>query len=436
MIKIVKLPDIIQQQGKKFRTIFKNKAQYKHFKEYVTGLMLCENKTFMGIQSKYIDASSINSLDHFMIRAEWSENEINDKRISHLQQRIDTASKPEGVVSLDDTLTHKTGKHIDDAEYHFDHSTGKYVLGHNLVSTQYKDRQVSYPLDYRPYYRKPTKKELQQQYKKLDKQMNFFQPQQYLLEKLKLLLNYQRRLQRFKSKIALAMELIHHAEAMGIKAKTYLFDSWFLCKLIITVIGSYGKNWISVLKSNRNLMIKNQKMPVSDYIKTIPQSCYRQITTKAGKCYWVFSKVVQVCSLGKVRLVISYNNHRLSGDPVVFVTNRKDWEPVKILSTYELRWSIDAFYRDAKQHLGLEAYQLRTGKGIKRHWYLVFLAYTVLMLNVQQSKLLRRFKANLSTIGESSRALADEVTMSLILWIYKNFKNNNQVDEVLQCLIN
>lgn len=436
MIKIMKLPAIIQQHGKKFRTIFKNKAQYKHFKEYVTGLMLCENKTFMGIQSKYVDASSINSLDHFMIRAEWPENELNNKRIAHLQQRNDTASKPDGVVSLDDTLTHKTGKHMDDAEYHFDHSTGKYVLGHNLVSTQYKDRNVSYPLDYRPYYRKPTKKQLQQQYKKLAKQMNLFQPQHYLIEKLKLLLAYQRRLQRFKSKIELAIELIHQAEASGIKAKTYVFDSWFLCQAIINVITGYGKDWISVLKSNRNLIIKDQKMQVSDYIKTIPQSAYRQIKTKAGKCYGVFSKVVQVCSLGKVRLVISYNNPTLTGDPVVFVTNRKDWEPVKILSTYELRWSIDAFYRDAKQHLGLEAYQLRTAKGIKRHWYLVFLAYTVLMLNVQQSKLLRRLKANLSTIGQSSRALADEVTMSLILWIYKSFKNNKNVDEVLQCLIN
>lgn len=436
MIKIVKLPALIQKQSRKFKNLFKNKAQYKHFKEYVTGLMLCDNKTFMGIQAKYVDASSMNSLDHFMIRAEWPEKEINNKRIAHLQQRNDTASKPDGVVSLDDTLTHKTGKHMDDAEHHFDHSTGKYVLGHNLVSTQYKDRNVSYPLDYRQYYRKPTPKQLQQQYKKLDKQINLFEPKQYLLEKLKLLLDYQRRFQRFKSKIVLAVELIHQAEALGSKAKTYVFDSWFLCKLMVTVIGSYGKDWISVLKSNRNLMIKNQKMSVSDYINTSPPSCYRPIQTKGGKCYWVFSKVVQVCSLAKLRLVISYNNPRLIGEPVVFVTNRQDWEPVKILSTYELRWSIDAFYRDAKQHLGLEAYQLRTDKGIKRHWYLVFLAYTVLMLNVQQSKLLRRLNANLSTIGQSSRALADEVTTSLILWIYKNFKNNNQVDEVLHCLLN
>jgi len=191
-----------------------------------------------------------------------------------------------------------------------------------------------------------------------------------------------------------------------------------------------------MLKSNRNLIIKNEKISLSEYIKAIPKISYHQIITKGGKFYWVFTKVVHVCSLGKVRIVISYDNKALKGDPAVLVTNRKEWEPVKIISTYELRWSIDAFYRDAKQHLGLEAYQLRKGKGIKRHWYFVFLAYTFLMLNVQKSRLLKRIKTNISTIGESSRALADEVTMSLILWVYKNFKNNKQVDEVLECLLN
>lgn len=434
MIKIIKYPAIVQNHARVFKNIFNNRAQYKHFKQYLTGLMICENKTFSGIQSKYVKGSSVNSLDHFMINAEWSENEINEKRIIDLQKQEDTASRAEGVISIDDTLTHKTGKSMDDAEFHFDHSTGKYILGHNFVSTQYKDRKISYPLDYRQYYRKPTEKELKKQYQKLDKQIDLFQPKQYLIEKLKLLLDFQRRLKRFKTKIELAIELIHQAEALGIKAKVYVFDSWFLCKDIVKVISFYGKDWISILKSNRNLIIKNKKISVSEYIKTIPKMSYRQIKTKGGKFYWVFTKVVHVCSLGKVRIVISYDNKALKGDPAVLVTNRKEWEPVKIISTYELRWSIDAFYRDAKQHLGLEAYQLRNGKGIKRHWYFVFLAYTFLMLNVQNSRLLRRIKANISTIGESGRNLADEVTMSLILWVYKNFKNDKQVDEVLQCL--
>ena len=436
MIKIINYPSIVQHHARVFKKVFNNNAQYNHFKEYLTGLMLCENKTFTGIQSTYVDSRSVNSLDHFMIRADWSETEMNDKRIMKLQQNKETTSKPTGVVCLDDTFTHKTGKHMDDAEVHFDHSTGKYILGHNIVTIQYKDRNVSYPLDYRQYYRKPTKKQLHKQYQKLEKQIDLFQPLHYHIEQLKLLIDYKRRLKRFNSKIELAMALIRKAETMGIKARIYVFDSWFLCRDIAKLISFYGKDWISVLKSNRNVMIKNEQIPVSEYIQRIPKTSYRFINTKNANQYWIFTKVVHVCSLGKVRVVISYDNKALKGNPTVFVTNRKEWEAVKILSTYELRWSIDAFYRDAKQHLGLESYQLRNSKGIKRHWYFVFLAYTFLMLNVQNSKLLRRVKNQISTIGESSRALADEVTMSLILWIYKNFKNNKQLDEVVQCLIN
>ena len=186
MIKITKWPSIIQSHAKVFKNIFKNKAQFKHFKEYITGLMLCKNKTIEGMQSKFIDACSVNSLDHFMIRTDWSETELNDKRVLHLQRNKETQSKVEGVIGIDDTIAHKTGKHIDDVEIHFDHSTGKYVLGHNIVSIEYKDREINYPIDYRQYYRKPTLKELAQGYKKLDKQIDLFKPVQYLLSVIKL----------------------------------------------------------------------------------------------------------------------------------------------------------------------------------------------------------------------------------------------------------
>jgi len=45
----------------------------------------------------------------------------------------------------------------------------------------------------------------------------------------------------------------------------------------------------------------------------------------------------------------------------------------KIVSTYLLRLGVDAFYRDAKQHLGSEDYQL-------------FLAHSFLLLNGLRSK--------------------------------------------------
>jgi SRSO17 transposase len=33
-----------------------------------------------------------------------------------------------------------------------------------------------------------------------------------------------------------------------------------------------------------------------------------------------------------------------------------------------MRWTIETYFRDAKQHLGLSDYQVRGLKGIKSHW--------------------------------------------------------------------
>jgi len=105
----------------------------------------------------------------------------------------------------------------------------------------------------------------------------------------------------------------------------------------------------------------------------------------------------------------------------MLVANRRDWEAVKIVSTYLLRSGVDAFYRDDQQHLGSEDYQL-------------FLAHSFLLLNGLGSKLVKRLKSNLGTIGQSSRAMCDELTVSLIAWIYKYLQYNKLPLEVADLL--
>lgn len=436
MIKIIRCPQVIRYYAKIFSGVFRNKAQYNHFKQYVTGLMICDNKTLSSIQESFFDSKSTNSLDHFIIHSDWSDQDLNRRRVTDLKKRPETTSQPNGVLSIDDTFNHKTGKHIEDVEWFWDHAEKKMILGHNIVTMQYKDDRVSYPIDYRLYHKKASEKQLQKDYQKIDPQIDLFRPGQQLIERLKLLFGFRIRQVRFKTKIELAIELVHEAEAMGITAKTYVFDSWYLSKDLVRAIRSYGKDWISIIKPNRLLVYENTTINISDFIKTIPHQAYRKIKTKKGCYYWVFTKSIRVKSLGKVRIVISYDNANLKGDPVVLVTNRKDWEPIKIINTYDMRWSIDAFYRDAKQHLGLEDYQLRTIEGIKRHWYLVFSAHTFLMLNMLNSKMIRRLKANLSTIGQSSRMVVDDITSSLVLWIYKLYQKNKTPEKIIECLLN
>jgi len=189
------------------------------------------------------------------------------------------------------------------------------------------------------------------------------------------------------------------------------------------------------LKSNRILLFKGQRVRLNQFIASVPKKVFRKINLKDGRCYWVFTKSVKIPKLGKVRILISYNNRSLSGDALALVTNRRDWKAVKIVWTYLLRWGIDAFYRDAKRHLGMESYRLRTMKGIIRHWYLVFLAYCFLLPNGLRSKLTKRLKTNLDTIGRNSRAMWEELTLSLIAWIYHYFQKNKVPLEVAELLI-
>jgi len=49
----------------------------------------------------------------------------------------------------------------------------------------------------------------------------------------------------------------------------------------------------------------------------------------------------------------------------------------EILSLYLERWSIEVFFRQTKQRLALDKYQIRTSIGIRRYWLLMSLAHYI-----------------------------------------------------------
>ena len=99
----------------------------------------------------------------------------------------------------------------------------------------------------------------------------------------------------------------------------------------------------------------------------IPPSAFRPVKVE-NHTYWCFTLCVRIASLGKVRLVISFESAELKGSYAVLVTNRTDWSAKQILSKYLKRWPIETFYRDGKQHLGLDEYRVRTSEAIQTHW--------------------------------------------------------------------
>ena len=142
----------------------------------------------------------------------------------------------------------------------------------------------------------------------------------------------------------------------------------------------------------------------------------------------MFSKAVDLKGIGKVRIVISYDKEDFSEDPAYFATDQIRWEATRILKTYRNRSKIETFFRDTKQNLGLEDYQLRDLRGIKRHWYLIFLAYSLLVSGM--SGITQKLPKRPPTLGELITGAARNVFGDLVEWITYHLNSGKSTDEI------
>jgi len=143
---------------------------------------------------------------------------------------------------------------------------------------------------------------------------------------------------------------------------------------------------------------------------------------------------VRIPSLGPVRIVISFANAELTGTYAVLVTNRTDWTATQILRRYLQRWPIETFYQDGKGHLGLAAYRMRTAEAMKKHWCLVFVAYSLAHLDCLPTDPIARTRKlpvhPIKTIGEVCREQAQALIQALILFAHHLLQAGESAQDV------
>lgn len=200
----------------------------------------------------------------------------------------------------------------------------------------------------------------------------------------------------------------------------------------VTILNSNRRGEYVTTSNRLSIHSKGEyrRVPLFDLIKTLPKEAYRKIRINNDD-YFYFTKSVNMSKQGGVRLLIYYDNPSLDGDPVILSTNKLMWEAKRIIATLKGRWTIETFYRDSKQNLGLEDYELRDLRGIERHWCLVFLAYTLLQLSSLDKSLNRWFRSTIRTIGSKCRISLQEVVRSFILFILKQSILNRNPDEIM-----
>jgi len=249
--------------------------------------------------------------------------------------------------------------------------------------------------------------------------------------------------QQFRTKIDLGIDLLEAALQHKVPFSVLVFDSWYLAEELVKTARYRKKDWISLLKKNRNLethsfIVKNAaghpiQLPgphiaVEDLLPLIPSTAYRAMTV-GEKTYWTFTLAVRIPGLGKVRLVLSFANAELTGPAAVLVTNRTDWSAQRILTLSLQRWPIETFYQDGKARLGFDKYRMRSTEAIGKHWCLVFVAYSFLHLDCLPPS---PTKGGLpvKTIGEACRQQAQALMQALILYVHERLQLGQRVEDL------
>jgi hypothetical protein len=185
--------------------------------------------------------------------------------------------------------------------------------------------------------------------------------------------------EQFQTKIARARELVEAAIRRKLPFSVVLFDSWYLAEEFIACLRRRRKDWISILKKNRNLEVysfvlkdadgkgiplEGPHISVEDFVPLISANSYRAVQV-GDQTYWIFATTVRLPSLGKVRLVISFDHPQLKGTYAVLAFNRIEWTALGIITTYLHRWPIETFCQGGKEHLGFDEYRMRDAKAVQ-----------------------------------------------------------------------
>lgn len=337
------------------------KPQRAHFTSFIAGLVIHDKKTIQEINDELSkkDQSSLNRSIHT-----WNGERLNEVRLAYVQRKLPT--RDDGLIIVDDTLAHKTGRHMEAAGFHRSGITKQKEWGHNIVNSYYahSDLQLGYPITAEIF---TNKNNTHYSYRPIKR---------------------------------MGLDQVRYARAHDVRGVVCM-DSLYYADYVVHELDDDTEQYLLGAPSTLKISIaRKPRISLADYAKCIR---YTRIYHK-NQWYRVRAARASIRGVGVRRIVISYREAD-PGDKKFYVTNLT-CSREELLRLLVCRWEIECWHRDAKQHLGLEDYQVRKDRAVRNVVLAVLIAYTVLVLSLLHPTLCRmaeRIGRSLQTIGELCR---------------------------------
>lgn len=238
----------------------------------------------------------------------------------------------------------------------------------------------------------------------------------------------------FLKKPELALKLIDKSIEQGYQPGIVLIDSGYgnntsflkeLEKRKLKYLGGLAKNRKVKVANSKELP---QEIRLDVLAQLLPAQAYTQtrINSEKARTVWVATIEVEISRLkGKRKIAIVMNAPLFENadDIDYFITNIEPSivTPQWVVDTYSQRNWVEVFYREAKGWLGLKKYQIRGIKGLKRHFVLVFCAYTFILWHKLTGGLRRRWANKpINTFPEALEAFRTAVSYRFVSWVNHN----------------
>jgi predicted nucleic acid-binding Zn finger protein len=244
---------------------------------------------------------------------------------------------------FDDSTLAKTGRYIEKVSRVWDHVLNRCILGYKLLAMGYWDGISFIPLDFslhrergknvdKPYGLK--KKEYRKQYRKKREKGTH---------------SWDRAQETDSSKIESAVKMFWRAITQGVKVDYVLMDSWFTCDVFIKTVRKVKKQTVHLIG-----MYKTPRTRFDYSGQKLTHSQIRNILGKAKRC--------RSLRLQYKEALVDYNGQPLkmffsrqgkNGKWKVFITTDTELSFIRMIEVYQIRWTVEVFFREAKQLLGL-----------------------------------------------------------------------------------
>lgn len=321
------------------------------------------------------------TLSHFLKKGSWNESYLLQQTREHILRKVD---KEEPVfLLLDDTICEKTkpssqaDSPTESCGYHFSHTHGKTVWGHQVLQLMLKTHDQAYPYEFQLFHKETT-----------------------------------------ESKINLSLDMIERIPSF--QQPVYLLcDSWFTSRSIIEAALSKGIHVIGALKTNRILYPQGIRIQAKEFATHI-QEDETDLVTVGNESYRVYRYEGALNDLDEGVVLMCWNKEHPMEPKYMrcFLSTDTELTTGQILLHYSQRWSIETYFKQVKGMIGFNGYQVRSERAIKRFWTLVQFAYVFAMY-------LRK-----ATFNIAIQAIRKQKVGSLIEFVYRETQNGTSLDQI------